>query len=89
MNFSERNLEQMRLFYTAFEDRKKYISIPQTLSAELTPKIKYTKTIKKPFAQVFPLSWSHYVILSRINNNNEKSFYEIEATQNNWSIREL
>lgn len=100
--FSERNLEQMRLFYTAFEDRKKYISIPQTVSAEfnkkqkpqtvsaeLTPKIKSPKTIKKPFAQVFPLSWSHYVILSRINNNNEKSFYEIEATQNNWSIREL
>ena len=37
----------------------------------------------------FTLSWSHYLKLMRIQNPDERSFYEIEASQNNWSIREL
>ncbi|HEY3373023.1 MAG TPA: DUF1016 N-terminal domain-containing protein [Prolixibacteraceae bacterium] len=44
---------------------------------------------RKYFAEIFPLSWSHYVILSRIDNQQERSFYEIESTQANWSVREL
>ena len=35
------------------------------------------------------LSWSHYLILMRIENINARNFYEIEAIQNNWSLREL
>lgn len=37
----------------------------------------------------FTLSWSHYLKLMRIENPEERKFYEIEAAQNNWSIREL
>lgn len=37
----------------------------------------------------FTLSWSHYQMLLRIENKEERTFYEIEATQNNWSLREL
>lgn len=37
----------------------------------------------------FQLSWSHYLRLIRINNLEERKFYEIEAIQNNWSLREL
>ena len=37
----------------------------------------------------FTLSWSHYLKLIRIQNADERKFYEIEATQNNWSFREL
>ena len=33
----------------------------------------------KSFASLFPLSWSHYVMLSRIDNADEQSFYEMEA----------
>jgi predicted nuclease of restriction endonuclease-like (RecB) superfamily len=36
-----------------------------------------------------PLSWSHYLLLSRITNEDERNFYQIEATQSNWSFREL
>ncbi|MEI6823498.1 MAG: PDDEXK nuclease domain-containing protein [Bacteroidota bacterium] len=51
-------------------------SIPQILSAELqTPD--------------FQLSWSHYQMLIRIENKEERQFYEIEAIANNWSLREL
>ncbi len=37
----------------------------------------------------FTLSWSHYLKLMRINNPEERRFYEIEATNNHWSLREL
>ena len=37
----------------------------------------------------FQLSWSHYLKLMRITNLEERNFYEIEAIQNNWSLREL
>ena len=37
----------------------------------------------------FKLSWSHYLILMRMENIEERNFYEIESIQNNWSLREL
>jgi predicted nuclease of restriction endonuclease-like (RecB) superfamily len=37
----------------------------------------------------FTLSWSHYVLLLGIKNADERSFYEIEANQQNWTVREL
>jgi predicted nuclease of restriction endonuclease-like (RecB) superfamily len=35
------------------------------------------------------LSWTHYRILLRVEKAEARAFYEIEATQNNWSAREL
>lgn len=35
------------------------------------------------------LSWTHYLVLIRIENPDERSFYEIECLANNWSVREL
>jgi len=37
----------------------------------------------------FKLSWSHYIFLTRMSNEDERNFYEIEATQNSWTLREL
>jgi predicted nuclease of restriction endonuclease-like (RecB) superfamily len=37
----------------------------------------------------FNLSWSHYLKLMRIDDINERKFYEIESFKNNWSLREL
>ena len=37
----------------------------------------------------FNLSWSHYLKLMRIDDINERNFYEIESYKNNWSLREL
>ena len=62
--FSQRNLEQIRQFYSVY-------SKTQTPSAE------------------FNLSWSHYMKLMRIDDENERKFYEIESYKNNWSLREL
>ena len=35
------------------------------------------------------LSWSHYLKLMRIEDIDERNFYEIESLKNNWSVREL
>ena len=37
----------------------------------------------------FQLSWSHYLKLMRMENWEERSFYEIEAAANNWTLKEL
>lgn len=40
-------------------------------------------------AQQFTLGWSHYVELLTMDDPDERRFYEIEASQNQWSVREL
>ena len=37
----------------------------------------------------FTLSWSHYLLLMRITDPVERAFYEREATERNWSFRQL
>jgi len=41
------------------------------------------------FSELFKLSWTHYIFLMRIENEEERNFYEIESANNNWSVREL
>jgi predicted nuclease of restriction endonuclease-like (RecB) superfamily len=74
--FSVTNLKQMRYFYLIYQKG-------QTLSDELDKE----KMLK--MSADFELSWSHYLKLMRIDDQNERKFYEIEAGKNNWSVREL
>jgi predicted nuclease of restriction endonuclease-like (RecB) superfamily len=48
-----------------------------------------TYSISSTALTKFRLSWSHYLILMRIENPNERSFYEIEAANSNWSLKQL
>jgi len=47
----------------------------------------YSKT--QTLSAEFNLSWSHYLKLMRIDNEDERKYYQIEAYENNWSLREL
>jgi len=97
--FSKSNLEYMRRFYTMYRDR--YLSIAQTVSGQLTLRGKaQTLPGKSPAVPppaprsaspkpAFALGWSHYVLLMGIGDPDERAFYEIEAVENGWSIREL
>ena len=76
--FSERNLEMMRQFYIEYP-------IPQASSL----KFKNSEMISQTLSAKFKLSWSHYCELLKEDNENARKFYEIEAIENNWSIREL
>jgi predicted nuclease of restriction endonuclease-like (RecB) superfamily len=90
--FSRTNLASMRQFYMAYPDRIPKIiqtasgqfpafPIHQTLSGELQTT---ANTTPKPFV----LSWSHYVFLIGLKPD-ERAFYEIEAAQQGWTLREL
>ncbi|MHB1455037.1 MAG: PDDEXK nuclease domain-containing protein [Saccharofermentanales bacterium] len=37
----------------------------------------------------FRLGWTHYLILMRIENAEERRFYEIESVNQQWSVRQL
>lgn len=74
--FSTTNIQQMRSFYLAYQNQ-------QTLSANSETEIQQTASAN------FKLSWSHYLKLMRIDDENERKFYEIESAKNNWSVREL
>ncbi len=37
----------------------------------------------------FELSWSHYLKLMRIDDENERNFHEIEAVKNNWETYKM
>lgn len=41
------------------------------------------------YGRKFFLSWSHYLKLMRIDNIDERHFYEIESAKNDWSLTEL
>lgn len=72
--FSITNIQQMRSFYLIYQKQ-------QTLSVN---------SVKQQIPSAnFNLSWSHYLKLMRINDKNERKFYEIESHRNNWSLREL
>ncbi len=46
-------------------------------------------SISETLSRKFTLSWSHYLVLQKIENPAERSFYEIESAANQWSLREL
>ena len=87
--FSERNLRNMRAFYLNFPIRQtlsaksKEAQKLQTLPAE-------SEVGQAPSDKFEPrLSWSHYCELLKVEEPLARSFYEQEAIQNNWSVREL
>jgi predicted nuclease of restriction endonuclease-like (RecB) superfamily len=100
--FSERNLEQMRLFYAAWPPER----ISQTASAKsassqnsqtVSRKSSATeisgsrvqRTIDLPaLAQAFPLPWSAYVRLLSVRSDMARRFYETEALRGGWSVRQ-
>ncbi|WP_309609921.1 PDDEXK nuclease domain-containing protein [Flavobacterium sp.] len=98
--FSLRNLEQIRQFYLIYSKSESLTRIlqiqnTQTLSAELQNTKKKTLSAKfknidfQTLISFFKLTWSHYTFLMRIDDEKERSFYEIESEKYNWSVREL
>ena len=71
--FSERNLEQMRRFYSLWP-------VPRTIPADSAFEL---------LSQYFPLPWSHYVKLMSLRSEEARAFYETESLKNGWSLRQL
>jgi predicted nuclease of restriction endonuclease-like (RecB) superfamily len=90
--FGRANLFQMRSFYLA------YRNILRTPSGESAPGLRKIQTVSGQsagdnlvvsIAACFPLPWSHYVRLLALRNLNGREFYEAEALNGGWTIRQL
>jgi predicted nuclease of restriction endonuclease-like (RecB) superfamily len=78
------SVENMRKFYLAYSSQ---FSMSENGSRIIENKL-ISETLSRKLPNQF-LSWSHYLFLSRIENTLELNFYEIEALQNNWKLKEL
>lgn len=92
--WSVTNLTLMRRFYLVYRDRAPMSQTPSAISGEDTrTRIPQTPSAILPShvasSPPFTLSWSHYVFLMGIDDPDERSFYEVEATRGGWSLREL
>lgn len=81
--YSLSNLEYMRSFYIIYRHR-----IPQSVIGKFN-QLLIPHTVSGEFTIPFHLSWTHYIQLLKIKNEDERNFYEIEAAANHWSVREL
>lgn len=82
--FSVDTLENARKFYLTYQSR-----ISETVFRKFA--VEKSETVFRLFEETLPftLPWSHYLLLMRIKDENERKFYEIEATHSGWSIRTL
>ncbi|MDR2546667.1 MAG: PDDEXK nuclease domain-containing protein [Lachnospiraceae bacterium] len=87
--FSVVNLQSMRKFYQVYS-----VSIQQTPSVKFENS-KSAITIfdenkkSQTLSAQFKLNWSHYQILTRVENEAARRFYEIETANQQWSVRQL
>ena len=77
--FSVGNLKNIRQFYKVYSADQ----IGETVFSQFE-NLPAVDTGRK-----FYLSWSHYLKLMRIENIEERHFYEIESVKNDWSLSEL
>jgi len=96
--FSASNLAYMRTFYLLFQGRAaifqsvigKSAGARKLQSPSVQSVIPQTASGKSSLPpHPFTLSWTHYLFLLGIKNPDERSFYEIEAADQNWTVREL
>ena len=74
------SMKNIRQFYLIYSKRL------NTVYPIDTPKAKHCLANSEPR---FTLSWSSYLVLMRIDNPDERSFYEIECAKQQWSVRQL
>ena len=88
--FSIQNLRNMRKFYLVYSpvkiQKRQRPSVVFQSSDNKHINTSKSNNLKK---DLFKLSWSHYLILMRIELNEERQFYEIEAISQNWSEAQL
>jgi hypothetical protein len=80
--FSETTLRNARKFYKTYAPE-----IQRTLFATSHNSQKQQTLFAESYP--FTLGWSHYLILMRIDNPDERRFYEIEAARQQWTFRKL
>ena len=103
--WGEPNLRAVRQFYLIYGDIEKRYTLCSESGKPNETKIRYTpysdlvpsKILPSKlqelsvefFSALFPLSWSHYRLLMRLDEPFQREFYESECIRGNWSVRQL
>ncbi len=93
--WSVETLKKCRQFYQIYSVKgigsTPSTQLPATDSVYTVDPIQKSATMSQESDATYPftLSWSHYVVLMRIESEAERSFYEIECHKQNWSVRQL
>lgn len=69
-----------------FDDKQQKASVDSTILPTGTEESEITLTA---LARRFPLPWSHYVLLLKVDKPEAREFYEAEARRNGWTVRQL
>ena len=90
--FSRSNIAGMRQFYMTYKDRED--AIIQLGIGQLGQATEIVQSGIGQFDKVysrlpFKLSWTHYQVLMRIAEKEEREFYEKEAVRSNWNVATL
>ncbi|MEW6558513.1 MAG: DUF1016 N-terminal domain-containing protein, partial [Elusimicrobiota bacterium] len=101
----EPHLRAVRQFYLIYRDIKKRYTLCSELEKSKETEKRRTSCIKliparlstvkfqtvpiELFSELFPLSWSQYRLLMRIDEQYKREFYESECIRGNWSVRQL
>lgn len=74
-------------------EKSKELKIRHTPGSELIPAQVLPKKLQSVsiefFNDFFPLSWSHYRLLMRLDEPFKREFYEADCIRGNWSVRQL
>ena len=81
---SPTNLRKFREFYQGYPEIQQTLSVNSVLAPTGIAASGFSAIGKR-----FSLGWSHYVTLLTIDNPDARRFYEIEAAESDWSVREL
>ena len=87
--FSLTNLKNAKKFFLTYAP-----SMKETLSTKFNKGQLLTDLFQLPqksqsLTDLFRVSWTHYVVLIRIKDEDERRFYEIEAANQQWSVNDL
>jgi predicted nuclease of restriction endonuclease-like (RecB) superfamily len=103
--WGEPHLRAIRQFYLIYGDIEKRYTLCIESEESKESKIRYTPrselipaevlttkaqlAFMESFNGIFPLSWSHYRLLMRLDEPSKREFYEAECIRGNWSVRQL
>lgn len=90
--FSRSNVAGMRQFYMVYKDREN--EIIQSTIGQFGQRSEIIQSgigqLDMTYARLpFKLSWTHYQILMRIEDKDERDFYEKEAIRSGWNVSTL